>query len=47
MKKIASLTLAILLCLGLASCGNATISGDPVAYSNEGNYFKIELTTSD
>lgn len=47
MKKIASLTLAILLCLGLASCGNATISGDPVAYSNEGNSFTIELPTSD
>ena len=46
MKKILSLSLIAILCLSMASCGNATVSGEPAAYSNSGKSFTIELPTS-
>lgn len=43
MKKILSLALALCLCLALASCGGATLSGEPTVFMNTNKSFSIEL----
>ena len=43
MKKLLSLTLILCLCLALASCGSATLSGEPTAFMNANKSFSIEL----
>ncbi len=43
MKKILSLALILCLCLALASCGGATLTGEPTAFMNANNSFSIEL----
>ena len=43
MKKILSLALILCLCLALASCGGATLSGEPTLFMNANKSFSIEL----
>ena len=46
MKKIAPVFLAAIMCFALCSCGNSTITGDPVTYSNADQSFSIDLPTA-
>lgn len=46
MKKFLSIISVLTLCFVLGACGNTTISGDPVSYSNADKSFSIDLPTS-
>lgn len=46
MKKLLPLILAIIMCIGLTSCGSGSIKGDPVSYSNADKSFTIDLPTA-
>lgn len=43
MKKLLSILLISCLCLPLASCGAATLEGDPAVYQNANKSFSVEL----
>lgn len=43
MRKIISLIMICCICLALASCGAATLTGDPAVFMNADKSFSIEL----
>lgn len=47
MKKILALIMTVCLSIALASCGAATLSGEPAVYENANKSFSIELPTED
>lgn len=47
MKKILPILMAAIMCMALSSCGNVSITGDPVSYSNADKSFSIDLPTAD
>lgn len=47
MKRIFSITAAMLMCFILASCGTATISGEPETYYSPDQTFSVDLPTSE
>ncbi|NLD18878.1 MAG: hypothetical protein GX663_01330 [Clostridiales bacterium] len=47
MKKALSIFILAVLCFSMTACGVATISGDPVSYSNASKSFSIDLPTKE